>query len=258
MKDLQPQLHVAQEAAKIAGKILIESFETSLEPDIKADKSFVTKVDTDSEKAIIDTITKSFPDHTFLGEESGKSDGTSPWQWVIDPLDGTANFLNGIPIFSVSIALDYEGETVVGVVYNPVTSSMFYATKDGGSFWNDKPIKVSDQTEVNVVTTVGSSPSREDGDKKIALTKAFYEEGMRVRLLGSAALELAYLARGGTEVYINLGTKPWDYNAGLLIAQEAGAMITRFDGSPRKESTYFLATNGAIHPKILEIIKKTL
>ena len=252
MEDLQKALDTAKEAAEIAGEILHDNFETSLSPDIKPDKTFVTKVDTESEKSIIETIVRAFPKHAFLGEESGESGEKSDYLWVIDPLDGTSNFINGIPIFSVSIALQYKGETVVAVVYNPVTSSLFYASKDNGAFWNGNPIKVSDETEVNVVTTIGRSRLKEDENKMLSMLSSLHEIG-RVRILGSAALELAYLARGGTEVYINLGTKPWDYSAGLLIAEEAGAQVTCLDGSPRGGSNYFVATNGKVHEKVIGI-----
>ena len=252
MEDLQKALDTAKEAAEIAGEILHDNFETSLSPDIKPDKTFVTKVDTESEKSIIETIVRAFPKHAFLGEESGESGEKSDYLWVIDPLDGTSNFINGIPIFSVSIALQYKGETVVAVVYNPVTSSLFYASKDNGAFWNGNPIKVSDETEVNVVTTIGRSRLKEDENKMLSMLSSLHEIG-RVRILGSAALELAYLARGGTEVYINLGTKPWDYSAGLLIAEEAGAQVTSLDGSLRNGNNYFVATNGKVHEKVIGI-----
>lgn len=256
MNDFQKELDVALEAAKAAGEILIENFETALDPDVKPDKTFVTKVDTDCEKIIIKTIKETFPDHDFLGEEGGETGNTSPYKWVIDPLDGTANFINAIPIFSTSIALTYEGEIVVGVVLNPVTSSMFHASKGKGAFWNGNVIKISNNIESNVVATIGNSSGREKGLIKVSLVPQLFDAGLKVRLLGSAALELAFLARGGTEAYINVGSKPWDYYAGLIIALEAGATVTKFDGSPRTNDDYFIATNGKVHEKIVELTKE--
>ena len=254
--EFKKELEVALDAAKKAGKIIFDNFETALDPDVKPDKSYVTKVDTDCEEIIIKTIKEVFPDHDFLGEESGDSEVVSKFHWVIDPLDGTANFINAIPIFSTSIALTYNGQIVVGVVFNPVTDSLFYASRGGGAFWNGNPIKVSDNVESNVVSTIGNGSKREDSVRKMQLTSKLYEGGMKVRLLGSAALELAFLARGGTEAYINLGSNPWDYYAGLIIAEEAGAKITRFDGSPRGDDNYFIATNVKVHEKLMEILSK--
>ena len=256
MNDFQKELDVALEAAKAAGEILIENFETALDPDVKPDKTFVTQVDTDCEKIIIKTIKETFPDHDFLGEEGGETGNTSPYKWVIDPLDGTANFINAIPIFSTSIALTYEGEIVVGVVLNPVTSSMFYASKGQGAFWNGNTIRVSNNVESNVVATIGNGSAKENSIRKMNMVPELYGAGLKVRLLGSAALELAFLARGGTEAYINFGSKPWDYYAGLIIAMEAGATVTKLDGSPRGSDNDFVATNGKVHDKVVALTSK--
>lgn len=239
-------------AARAAGIILREYFETPLGEEEKIDKSFVTRADRESEAAVIATLERAFPDYGVLGEESGESAGASDDRWIIDPLDGTANFMNAIPIFAVSIA-HMKGERVINaVVSNPITGTIFSASRGRGAFVNDAPMRVSSDTKKNVVVTFGKSSKREDGERVNALFVATQQDGFRVRYLGSAALELAYLARGGTDGYFNIGTHLWDYAAGTLLVEEAGGMITDLSGRPwRSDERYFIASNGKIHDRLL-------
>lgn len=240
-------------AARAAGIILREYFETPLGEEQKMDRSFVTRADKESEAAIIATLARAFPDYGVLGEESGEHIGSGDDRFVIDPLDGTANFMNAIPIFAVSIAHMKGARVMNAVVSNPITDTIFSASRGRGAFVNDAPMRVSDDTKKNVVVTFGKSSKREDGERVNTLFVATQKDGFRVRYLGSAALELAYLARGGTDGYFNVGTHLWDYAAGTLLVEEAGGSITDFSGKPwSAEERYFVASNGKIHDTLVK------
>lgn len=250
-------LKTAIKAAKEGGKIAKRYFETSLEKREKSDSTIVTKADEEVEAKIIEIIKGKFPEHGIVGEEGGFSESDSAYQWVIDPIDGTLNFVNGIPIFSVSIALAKNNEPVIGVVFNPITSTLFYAEKGKGAFWNDQKISVSDQNATRAMVSMGSSQEIKDKDTIRELFKILPKHVKTVRHLGSAALELCYVARGGTEGFINLGTKKWDYAAGSIILLEAGGKITDLKGNPWEfDEKYFIASNGIIHPELLSAMKE--
>ena len=249
-------LETAIEAAKEGGKILEKYFETNLQRETKEDSSIVTIADRETEDKIVEIIKAKYPEHGFLGEEGGETDTGSEYSWVIDPLDGTRNFVNGIPIFAISIALLKGNEHIASVIYNPLTDAMFSAEKGKGSFCNGYQFHVSAQDARTALVTIGTSIKKENKE----LVAKFFSNALNyvaaVRYLGSAALELAYLARGGTEGFINIGTKKWDYAAGTLLVLEAGGTITDFEGNPWDLSKdYFLASNGIIHPELLELAK---
>lgn len=249
-------LETAIEAAKEGGGVLRKYFETNLQRETKEDSSIVTIADREAEEKIVEIIKARYPEHGFLGEEGGETDTGSEYSWVIDPLDGTRNFVNGIPIFAVSIALLKGNEHVASVVYNPLTDALFSAEKGKGSFCNGSQFHVSEQGAKEALVTIGTSIRKENKE----LVAKFFSHATdyvgAVRYLGSAVLELAYLARGGTEGFINVGTKKWDYAAGTLLVLEAGGTITDFEGCPWDLSNnYFLASNGVIHPALLELVK---
>lgn len=251
--DMRKELEVAILAAKAGGTILKDYFETSVEHEEKDDNSFVTEADKRSEATIRGILTREFPDHNILGEEEGYDDKQSAYSWIIDPLDGTTNFMNAIPIFCVSLALMRGGDVVVAAVYNPVTASLFCATKGGGARWNGRRVHVSGNETKNVIVTFGKSSKKEDAAHVNTLFVAIQKYGYKVRHLGSAALELAYLARGGTEGFVNCGTRLWDYAAGALLVLEAGGTITDWKGEKWKSSErYFVASNGRVHEHLLK------
>lgn len=246
-------LSTATRAAQKAGDILLRYFETSVRREVKADKSFVTAADTEAEAAIIAEIKKSFPDHGILGEESGEERSASAFQWVIDPLDGTANFVNGIPLFAVSIAALRGGIPVAGVVYQPVGNSLYTAEKGKGTFWNGKRVQVSNGDREHAVITF--DPGKKQKDKLNALFGSAERFVKSKRYLGCAALSLAYVARGGTEGVFFLGLNKWDYAAGVLLVHEAGGKITDFDGIPWVfgSNDFFIASNGVVHDDLLQL-----
>lgn len=256
---MDTRLGVALEAVKKAGVIVSDYFETSLEKRVKDDSSIVTLADEASEKEIISVLSKSFQKDTIVAEEGGGQEGTSGYSWYVDPLDGTKNFANGIPIFSISIGVEYEGAPFLGVVLNPVSNSLFWAQKGQGAFWNNNPIAVSKQDFLGSIITFATSRKKEDKHAANILIQQLNENeelGCSIRVLGSIALELCYIARGGTEGLINLGTQKYDYMAGAAILLEAGGTITDLVGGPwSPENGYCVASNGIIHPGIISRTK---
>ncbi len=251
-------LEIAIQAAKEAGEILKRYFETSLERRLKDDSSIVTEADEKAEERIIEIIRKQYPDHGFLGEETGEQNSNAEYVWIIDPLDGTRNFVNGIPIFATSIGLVRSGRPIIGVIYNPVTDTLFSGKEGSGAYWNGKQVYVSEREASDATFTMGTSSKAED---KNLVAQCFVraETYVRsVRYLGSAVLELGYVARGGMEGCIHIGTKKWDYAAGALLVLEAGGTLTDFEGNPWDMSkNYFIASNGKIHPQLLALVKNS-
>lgn len=251
------RLEVALEAAKSAGVVIEEYFETSLEKRQKEDTSIVTEADSASETIIIEKLSSLFPNDTIVGEEGGGQKGDNEYEWFVDPLDGTSNFANALPLFAVSIGLMKEGRPVLGVVYNPVIPSLFYAEEGEGAYWNEKLISVSNQQVGQGVVTLASSRIPEDKKHSTGLVATLNEQlGASVRVLGCIALDLSYLARGGIEGVINLGTKEWDYTAGAAILLEAGGKITDLAGGEwNPQKGYFVASNGTAHEELLSVTK---
>lgn len=251
-------LAVATSAAKKAGAITLRYFETSVAHEVKEDKSFVTAADKEAEAAIIREIKKHFPGHGIIGEESGEEKTEGEFQWVIDPLDGTANFVNGIPLFAVSIAVLKKRRPVAAVVYQPVGDSLYAAAKGKGTTWKGTRVHVSHGDAEHAMITFG--PGKKEKERLNRLFSATEKVVKSKRYLGCAALELAYVARGGTEGFICLGLNTWDYAAGVLLVEEAGGMITDFSGAPWifGASDYFLASNGVVPGALLSLVKNAL
>ncbi len=250
-------LQTAIEAARKAGEVIVPYFQSvGLAREMKDDKSFVTKADCEAEEIIIKIIKEKFPDHSILAEESGEEKTASPYQWIIDPLDGTANFLNGIPFFAVSIGVYKNGIPEAAAVYNPVTREFFSAAKGRGAFFNGTKVVVSKQTAGEGLVTFGLSKLMADREHFtkvfVGLEKVFNKR----RHLGVTALEMSYIARGGIEATVSFGSKIWDHAAGAVILLEAGGTITDFSGAPWKiGETHFVASNGVSHGALLTVVQ---
>lgn len=215
--------------AREAGKILLEYFRTdSLEIQTKLNSSdVVTAADKASEKFITDKIKKLFPTHGIISEESDSYRPDSEWRWVIDPLDGTTNFSQGLPMFSVSVAVERDGETVAGVVFAPYLNELFTAVKGGGAFFNGERIKCSEKTciEEAVVATGIPYDKKENPDNNIEEVSRIAPQVRGIRRMGSAALDLCYVAAAFFDAYWELDLKHWDVAAGTLIVKEAGGKV---------------------------------
>ena len=257
---MHPMLNIAIRAARNAGKIIARSFEEidMVETSQKGSNDFVTNVDHDAENAIIATIRKSYPDHSIVGEEFGENKGeNSDYQWIVDPLDGTTNFIKGIPHFSVSIALKVKGKLDQAVIYDPMRSELFTASRGGGAQLNGYRIRCSKAKEIEstVLATGFPHKNKHQLDTYLAMFKDFFVETSDIRRAGSAALDLAYVAAGRVDGYWEMGLKPWDTAAGQLLVQEAGGIITDFAGGNDVDKTGNIVAAG---PKITRQMVKTI
>ena len=221
--------------------------------------NLVTKADRLSEDRIIKIIQKNFPEHNILTEESKGYEKKSDYKWIIDPLDGTTNYAHGFPVYCISIALEREGEIILGVVYNPVLKELFVAEKNKGALLNDKRICVSKTRELSKSLLATGFPYdiRESHINNLNHFRNFALTSQAVRRAGSAALDLCYLAKGIFDGFWELKLSPWDTAAGILMVKEAGGKVTNFSG--KKFSIYekdILATNGKIHNQMMEVIRR--
>jgi myo-inositol-1(or 4)-monophosphatase len=254
-------LKTAVTAARLAGDIIIKNLGHLSEGDIQSKKAFdfVTKVDRWSEAVIVQTIRDKYPTHSFLAEETLRQAETDSYRWIIDPLDGTTNYIHSYPVFSVSIALEYKGEIMVGVVFDPLKDELFHGIRGEGAFLNNSPIRV---TEINLLSNsliATGFPFRKKDlvDLYLQAFKSIFYEVSDLRRAGSAAIDLAYVAAGRFEGFFELSLGPWDIAAGSLLIQEAGGCITDFGGGKDYLSTgNVVAGNKDVHGEILEKIKK--
>ena len=226
--------------ARQAGEILLRYFNDleSARIEIKSDgKGLVTKADTEAEDLIISELRRINPNYEFLAEESGEQTGGNAGRWIIDPLDGTSNFAHGLPFFAVSIGFEAtrgKSDLELGVVYNPVLNEMFSAQKGRGAFLNGKKLSMSSKTSVDqgMVATGFYYHKGAKLHEAIEIFERVHQNVSCVRRMGSAAMDLAYLAAGRFDAFWERGLSPWDVAAGVLIIQEAGGTLSQFDGSP--------------------------
>jgi len=233
---LNPMLNIAVKAARAAGAIINRaSLDVErLKVAAKSHNDFVTEVDQAAEEAIIDTILGAYPSHGILAEESGQSRGNkkSDYVWIIDPLDGTTNFIHGFPVYAVSIALSFRGQVQQAVVYDPTRNDLFYASKGKGAFMNDRRIRVSKRTRM-LDCLIGTGFPFRKGDNFQRYLKMFEEVMVQcagVRRPGAASLDLCYVAAGFYDGFFETGLSPWDVAAGSLIITEAGGLVGNFTG----------------------------
>jgi myo-inositol-1(or 4)-monophosphatase len=248
----------ALELAKKAGAILRDGFYQEKSTKLKGDRDLVTEFDLRSEKFIIQQIEESYPQDGILAEEGGARQG-STGRWVIDPLDGTTNYAHGIPVFVVSIAFESDKGTELGVIYDPMRDECFHARLGVGAWLEDRPIQVSkaEQIEESLLATGYSHNSRDDPENILKQYSLAAKRAQAVRRLGSAALELAYVAAGRLDGYWEAGLSPWDWAAGILLIQEAGGRVSRIDGGEgiHQGSPSLLAANTIIHNAMIHLFQ---
>lgn len=247
---------VAVQAVEEAGKILEKNFRGPLKTSLKKDSSLVTGVDLAAEKVIIKLIKKNFPSHDILSEEAGGVIG-GKYTWVIDPLDGTTNYTKNFPFFASSIALLDGKNPILGIILNPITQELYFAEKGGGSFLNGKKIKIS-RSAILSRSVILLNKGREKKDF-IKFHKILGRVGRLCRTFrfwGASSLELCYVASGRIDGFIDTGSSPWDFAAGVLIIKEAGGKVTDFNGEDwQPETKNIVATNGKIHNQVIKLIK---
>jgi len=256
--DFERHMQLAVTAAQKGARTVRSHFGNISQIRKKAAEEIVTEADTAAEEQIINAIRSDFPEHGILSEERGLSKSGSEYRWIIDPLDGTVNFAHQVPIFSVSIALSYRDCVVLGVVLDPINDEIFSAANGQGARLNGRPIRVSTVTNVRESLLVSGFPYNVNEVFEPLITRwgNCLRAAQAVRRLGSAALDLCYVACGRFEGYWEQNLKPWDTAAGALIAAEAGARVTTFSDQPYTiDRDEILATNGGIHAQMLGLLQ---
>jgi myo-inositol-1(or 4)-monophosphatase len=255
-------LNIAVRAARNAGEIIVRSMNRleSLEITSKGRNDFVTEVDRAAEKEIIGHIRKLYPTHAFLGEESGETkgkNGETETVWIIDPLDGTTNFLHGFPQFAVSIACRHRGRAEHAVVYDPLRQEIFTASRGDGARLENHRIRVSKQRTLEGALIATGFPYRANVhyiDAYLAMLKTVMEQTAGVRRPGSAALDLAYVAAGRVDAFFEIGLAPWDTAAGILLIQEAGGHTGTLTGGEYKDNGNIVAGSPKVYTALIEAL----
>jgi len=261
--NLHPMINVAVKAARAAGNIInraaldVESVRVSQ----KQVNDFVTEVDQASEKTIIETLLTAYPGHAIWAEESGKEHGAqdSDYVWIIDPLDGTTNFIHGLPIYCVSIALAVKGKIEQAVVYDPTRNDLFTATKGRGAYMNNRRIRVAKRTRLQECLISTGFPYRFDDNIQhyLSLLGDILPRTAGIRRPGAAALDLAYVAAGFTDGFFELGLQPWDVAAGALLITEAGGLVGNLSGEANfLEQRECLAANPRVYGQLVGLLGK--
>ena len=242
------------EIAREAGALLMEYFHQQVKIEYKGDVDLVTIADRKSEALILERIRANWPSHDVLGEEGARIETGSDYKWYVDPLDGTTNFAHKYPVFCVSLAIDYKGKRVAGVVYDPTRDELFSAEQGSGAYLNGKRIQVSATANLAECLVATGFPShKRHKNPNIFFYHQITLRTHGVRRAGSAALDLACVAAGRFDGFWEFNLNPWDTAAGVLIVEEAGGKVTDFSGGPfQLNSRETVATNGIVHPALLQ------
>ena len=259
---MQPMTNIAVRAARSAGKVLMQYFDRveTLNVTQKSRHDFVSQVDRAAEMEIIEVLRKAYPDHSILAEETGSHDGND-YQWIIDPLDGTTNYLHGFPQFSISIACTHKGELQTGVVYDPLKDEMYTADKGQGAYLNGRRIRVANRKGLDGALIGTGFPFRDQThlDTYAEMFKAMVKDTAGIRRPGSAALDFAYVAAGRSDGFWELGLSVWDFAAGALLVREAGGTVTDISGGDQHmETGNVVAGNLKVHADMLKVLKPHL
>jgi len=256
---MQPLENIAVTAARAAGNFIMRHLDRAdaLKVTRKGRNDFVTEVDRGAEAEIVHTIRKAHPDHAILAEEGG-ADGKHDWLWIVDPLDGTTNFLHGFPHFAVSIAAQHKGKLQLGVIYAPCTQDLYVAQRGGGAVLNSRKIRVSKTAALDESLVGTGVPIRAGAnlDQYLPQLRAVVEKTAGVRRAGSAALDLAYVACGRLDAFWELNLNAWDMAAGVLLVEEAGGVASElFGGDDPLKTGHVLAANTKMHEQLAPLLR---
>lgn len=259
MKNHSEFLDFSIEVAKEAGKIQMSHFGniSSLEKK-STNYDLLTEADKQSEDYIIKQISLKYPQHSILSEEQGETNNSSEYKWVIDPLDGTTNFVHNLPIFAVSIGLQQNNRTICAVVYNPAADKCFYAEKDKGAYLNKDKLSITSSVTLSDSLISTGFPYLHDNryDLSFEIFKELYGKTRGIRRLGAAALDLCFVAMGRFDAFYEFELKPWDICAGSLIVSEAGGIVSDWNGLKVPDSgVRILASNNKVHNEIIKVLK---
>jgi len=261
MKLSSANINVMVKACRKAAKTLIRDFGEieNLQVSIKGPGDFVTASDKKVEKILIDELQKARPNYSILSEEIGKINNDESFKWIIDPIDGTANFLHGIPHFAISIGLEHDGEIICGIIYDPIKDEMFVAEKGNGSYLNNQRIRVSSRSKLENCIIFTGGPKIGVKNRELFL-KEYNNVSSKVpttiRKLGSASLDMAYVAAGRCDGFWQRDLKYWDIAAGIILVRESGGFVTDFKGEKGyMQNKTILVTNSKINNEMIEILK---
>ena len=247
-------------ACRKASKTIIRDFGEieNLQVSLKGPGDFVTASDKKVEKILINELQKARPSYSILSEETGQINNDKSFKWIIDPIDGTANFLHGIPHFAISIGLEHDDEIICGIVYDPIKDEMFVAEKGNGSYLNNQRMRVSSRSKLKDCIVFTGGPRLDSKNKELALEeyKKFSSKILiPIRKLGSASLDMAYVAAGRCDGFWQRNLNYWDIAAGIILVKEAGGFVTDFEGENRYvENKTILATNSKINKEMIEVL----
>lgn len=256
---MQPMLNIAVRAARSAGDLIVRSADNvkNLHVDRKGRNDFATEIDRLAEREIIGIIKAAYPQHAILAEESGLQEGND-FVWVIDPLDGTTNFLHGFPQYAVSIALKYKNRLEVGVIYDPLRDELFTAKRGGGALLNNRRLRVTAQAALKGALIGTGFPFKTDKhlDAYLNMFRAITKDAAGIRRAGAAALDLAYVAAGRLDGFWEIGVMEWDMAAGILLIQEAGGVVTDFSFKDNYlASGNIIAANPKMHQLMYQLFE---
>ena len=248
-------------ACRKASKTVIRDFGEieNLQVSLKGPGDFVTNCDKKVEKILIDELLKARPSYSILSEEIGEINNDDSFKWIIDPIDGTSNFLHGVPHFAISVGLEHNKEIICGIIYDPIKDEMFTAEKGNGSYLNNQRMRVSSRSKLEDCMIFTGGPKRDAKNRELAL-KEYYKFSIKVltpiRKLGSASLDMAYVAAGRCDGFLQRNLNYWDVAAGIILVKEAGGFVTDFNGENEYiQNKTILATNAKINEEMIEVLK---
>jgi len=254
-------INIMIKACRKASKVLIRDFGEieKLQVSIKGPGDFVSASDKKVEKILIEELQKARPTYSILSEEIGKINNDDSFKWIIDPIDGTANFLHGIPHFAISLGLEHNGEIICGIIYDPIKDEMFVAEKGNGSYLNNQRMRVSSRSKLRdcIIFTGGPKYEAKNRDRALEEYKKFSSTvSIPIRKMGSASLDMAYVAAGRCDGFFQRNLNYWDIAAGTIIVKEAGGFVTDFEGEQGFiENKTILVTNSRINKEMIELLK---
>jgi len=260
MKLNSANINVMIKACRKAAKVIIRDFGEveNLQVSLKGPGDFVTNCDKKVESILIDELQKARPDYSILSEEAGKITKDDSFQWIIDPIDGTSNFLHGIPHFAISLGLEHNKEIISGIIYDPIKDEMFAAEKGNGSFLNNHRLRVSSRSKLKdcIIFTGGPKLQAKDRDSSLKEYNNFSSKiSTPIRKLGSASLDMAYVAAGRCDGFWQRNLNYWDIAAGIILVKEAGGFVTDFKGDNNFiENKTILVTNSKINEEMIEVL----
>ncbi|MFC1632092.1 inositol monophosphatase family protein [Candidatus Omnitrophota bacterium] len=255
-QEIKKREKIAILACRQVGKLLLANFGRRLSVKSKGDRDLVTNIDQRADRIITGLIKKNFPEDGLISEESPHSSSRSGYSWIIDPIDGTHNFVHRIEVFGTSLAVAFNNQVVLGAIFMPVGDELYLARKGSGAFCNGKKITVS-QRPLRESTIIYDSSIRYNRVKMLKALAEVAERAFNVRMFGSTVRSLTYVAQGKAEAEIEFNDKVWDFAAGLLLVEEAGGKSTDFQGQPWTLNTQgYIAANGIIHSQLLRMVKK--